>query len=577
MVDTPDSAASVALDPSAPASERFDAQTALHKSLGPRGLADLIPREDLQPVFDYINQSLEAGSFEKSISNNVVPFPSKNRGKEGMQSVFLDDFQIVAQGAYWDRPGMLGFDSMRAMVDQTPILQSVILTRIRQVSRFTRAQTSGIGPGFHITHVDQNVELGDDHQKSVKLLQQFITNCGWEFDPRVRKRLRRDNFSQFMSKLVRDSLTLDSAAIETEFKRDAKLGLDGLYAPDGATIRLCTEEGYEGDDEIFALQVIQGRIRTAYTFNDLVYEPRNPRTDVTACGYGYSETEMLIRTVTYLLNAMTFNGSFFDKNSIPRGVLNLYGNYDQSDIASFKRYWNAMVKGINNAHNMPVMVSKDQESGAKFEEIGGQLDEMAFSKWLVFLTSIVCAIYGISPEEISMESFSSGKSSLSGNDTEEKLASSADKGLRPLLSHFENVFSDFIIRPFSDQYVFRFTGLDDDDPKNRFEMRKLIVTWNEARQQDGYDPIEGPMGDVPLNPTLIGVWQEANQQQEQPTEDFGEPAQEDAPGGRGAKEGADFGSPPAGTGGDKPNSKAKGEAMEKAFGLPPMSVFEINP
>ena len=28
-----------------------------------------------------------------------------------------------------------------------------------------------------------------------------------------------------------------------------------LYAVDGSTIRLCTEDGYEGDDEIFALQV----------------------------------------------------------------------------------------------------------------------------------------------------------------------------------------------------------------------------------------------------------------------------------------------------------------------------------
>ena len=41
-----------------------------------------------------------------------------------------------------------------------------------------------------------------------------------------------------MSKLVRDSLTLDAAAIETELKAQRDLGIDGLYAVDGATIRL---------------------------------------------------------------------------------------------------------------------------------------------------------------------------------------------------------------------------------------------------------------------------------------------------------------------------------------------------
>ena len=71
-----------------------------------------------------------------------------------------------------------------------------------------------------------------------------------------------------------------------------------MYAIDGATIRLCTEEGYRGDDEVFALQVVQGNIRAAYTYDDLIYVPRNPRTDVMVGGYGMSETELLIQTVT---------------------------------------------------------------------------------------------------------------------------------------------------------------------------------------------------------------------------------------------------------------------------------------
>ena len=578
MAEHSESAAAIAQNPAAPAAERYDAQAEVTRG----ALANaLLPRDEIRHVVDFINNSFEEQSLNKALSKgNVIPFPPKNRGKPGMQSVTLDEFQLTAQGEYWDRPGVLSFDAMRGMVDATPLLNAIILTRIRQVQRFCQPRTSQGDVGFVIEHVDKTVKLNDEQAKSVQLLQQFIINSGWETDPRKRKRLKRDSFSQFMAKTVRDSLTLDSAAIETEFKRDRGLGLDGMYAVDGATIRLCTEDGYEGDDEIFALQVIQGRIRTAYTYDDLVYEPRNPRTDVLACGYGLSETEMLIRVVTYLLNTMTFNGSFFDKNAIPRGILHLAGNYSPEDIAAFKRYWTAMTKGIQNVHNLPVMVAKDQESKAEFTEIGGQLSEMAFGKWLSFLSSVACSIYGISPEEVSMESYTSGKSALSGSDTEEKITSSNDKGLRPLLGYFGNLFSDYIVQVFSPQYMFRFVGLDNDDAKTRSEMDKLVMTWDEGRAKQGLDPIKSDMGEAPLNPALMTAWlaeRQAKAQAEQ--EDFGQPpdgapgenppppdektGESNPPGGKAP----DFGAPP----------KDGGEEVAKAldFGFPPIYSIEV--
>jgi hypothetical protein len=102
---------------------------------------------------------------------------------------------------------------------------------------------------------------------------------------------------------------------------------------------------------------------------------------------------------------------------------------------------------------------------------------MAFGKWLSFLTSVACAVYGVAPEEISMESYATTGASLGDSDVEEKLVSAKDKGLRPLLGFYESLFSDFIIRTFSSNYCFRFVGLDADEERQRFEMRKLILTW----------------------------------------------------------------------------------------------------
>jgi hypothetical protein len=510
-----DRAESVAFDASAPQSERADALSSLQKSHMP-SLSDLLPSPEVREVIDQIQAGYAEQAMLKAINPNVVPFPSRrSKAREvGMQSVYLDDWNISVLGEYWERPSAFGFDSLRMMVDQTPILNAVIMTRARQVQRFCRVQESDVSmPGFEIRHVDRKHKLSKSDQDSIQLLNKFVSNCGWEFNPRRRKALRRDSFSQFMGKAARDSLTMDSCGIETEWKRDRKKGLDGFYLVDGGSIRLCSENGYRGDDEIFALQVVQGLIRTAYTFEDLIYEARNPRSDVRVAGYGYSETELLVKVVTGFLNAMTVNIKGFDSNSIPKGMLHLSGNYKDADIAAFKQYWNMMVRGVNNAWALPVMVSSDQESKASFEKFGVDFNEMMFAKWMTFLTSIICAIYGMSPSEINFDSFTGGSTSaLSGSDTAEKLAASKDSGLRPLLAYFENTITDFIISDFSDQFVFRWTGLDPEDLDKKHELRKLVLTIDELRAEEGYEAHPDPaLGAAPANPSLMGPYMQSMQ------------------------------------------------------------------
>lgn len=569
-----DIALQTAHNPDAPQDERQDALREAQANVMPSSV------KDMMPLVDFIARQQEEQEFYKALRKpNVIPFPSKavQNNNPGMQSVWLDDRQIQMLGDYYEKPSVLGFDMMRQMVDQTPILSAVIMTRIRQVKRFCRVPEGGKGPGFQIRLKNQSsTKLQKEEQQSIELLQNFFTNCGWETNPRQRARLKRDNFSNFMSKIVRDSLVLDSAPIETEFKRDKSLGLDGFYAVDGATIRLCNEEGYQGDDEIFALQVVQGNLRAAYTYDDLIYVPRNPRSDVLAGGYGMSETELLVKVVTGFLNAMTYNLKYFDSNAIPKGLLHLSGDYSADDISSFKRYWNSMVRGINNAWTLPVMVSKNQDSKASFENFGVDVNEIMFAKWMTFLTSIICAIYGIAPDEINFESFTAGTSSLSGSDTEEKLINSKDKGLRPLLSHFEDLFSDYIVSEFSDKYVFRWSGLDEKDETQVWEEEKTLLTVNEARKARNWDEIKEDWGNAPLNQTLMQAWM-ADKQQDAMGQ-MGMPM----PGGEGAGADGEQGDDPdkaafqklLDEGAERQNAEQGDEDMAKSFGFP---AFRIEP
>ncbi|MBI1207420.1 MAG: phage portal protein [Azospirillum sp.] len=531
MAARTDDPRTVAFNPLAPTGERVDALAELQRT-------HIAPPSDLAATIAFISDSLAEGDMLKARGQGVG-FPGRQRPapKAGMQSVYLDDMQINVMGDYFEKPASIGFDMLRTMVEQTPVLNAVIMTRIRQISRFCQPSEDG-GPGFEIRHVDRKHKLTKSEDRTAQALQSFFQHCGWESKPRLRRALRRDSFTQFMAKLVRDSLTMDAAPIETEMRRDRSMGIDGLYAVDGATIRLCTEDGYQEDDEIFALQVVQGRVSTTYTRDQLIYEPRNPRTDVRLAGYGLGETELLVRLVTGFLNAMTHNINGFDQNAIPRGMLHLSGDYSTEDMSAFKRYWNAMVRGVSNAWSLPVMVSKDQESKASFEKFGVEFDEMMFAKWMTFLTSMICAIYGMAPDEINFESFSSQASALSGSDTAEKLASSKDKGLRPLMGYFEAIFSDFVVSDFSEKFCFRWVGLDPADEAREWEAKKLCLTVGELRAEKGYGVLGGPLDDAPLNPSLIGPWMQLQQAPAQ-GQDFG-----------GQRSGPDFGQEDGGPQGD---------------------------
>ncbi len=232
------------------------------------------------------------------------------------------------------------------------------------------------------------------------------------------------------------------------------------------------------------------------------------------------------------------------------------------------------------------MVSKDQESKADFTQFGEASNEVMFAKWMTFLASIICAIYGIAPEEINFESFTNGASSLSGSDTEEKLVNSKDKGLRPLLSYFESVMTEYVIGEFSDKYEFEFTGLDEEDQQTVWDRKKMTRTVNEIRAEDGVDKAEGSWGDAPLNPSLVGAWQQEAMPQQ---EDYGQPGEQPDQGdpkGDGAQDfggqpqegeqgGEDFGqAEPGGTEAPAPEAKPSSpQDLAKAWGLP---VFRIE-
>lgn len=271
---------------------------------------------------------------------------------------------------------------------------------------------------------------------------------------------------------------------------------------DGATFYLAAPGNAKG---AYAYQVSVGMAEVDFSFEQLSIFQRNLSPSLERRGYARSELEKSIDTMTNFLHALAYTREGMDNNAIPRGILTVYGQYDRRTKEAFVNAWANKVRGVQNAHGLPVLFSANGQAAAGYTQTGQAFTEMAFAKWISLQTAIMCAIYGMDPKEIGMEGWQQGTtSSLGGDDTKEKIAASQDKGLQPLLSDFEGLISDDVVARFSPDYRAVFTGKDPVDEAARRTLTEKVSTINELRQSLQMEPHPlGWFGDLPADQNLL--------------------------------------------------------------------------
>lgn len=504
---------SASTDPRVPADERFDINRDLLKMY-------ISGMTDHTAEFAEFREELTLGKslFEQTVAGleprmRTVPV----RDKSGrLSALHVQELGILSPypGTRWiEKPDAMGFEACKALVDHGLIDNLIINTRVRQCQLFQRpyVERSEYPYGSQIIRRDGERLTADD-RKDVERIQAFIDNSGDVEDAAQRSWVkRRDDVRTHVGKLIRNTLTYDAMPIEVE--RTAGGGISGYYAIPAETVRLCSEAGYEGDDAVVGLQLFQLRVITLYEAQQLVYPVRNPRSELTVGGYGFPEPEMQVRMTTALLNAFTYTAAGLDRNQLPRGILQMFGNYKSDELDYFKRQWNALLSGPAQRWRLPVLVSNNKESGATYTPVDTQFNEMHFVKWVSFNTSMKCACYGMAPEEINLDSFTSrnGGISTAGQDTAERLASSKDKGLEPLLQALENIDNQWIIPRlgYGKKYIRVYRGLHPVAPELQWQQRVAIETRDEIRADMGMPPCEDPeIGEAPLDPTGAAIYQQ---------------------------------------------------------------------
>lgn len=463
----------------------------------------------------------------------------------------LDD-SSEQQAGWIEKRGLVGPEMLKNMARKDSIIVAIRRTRISQTGLFSKYQKDRYSPGWIINpkkpadiSEDDKLSLADPsiinddearealkfeldkkrakllqaQEKDIEKIKQFIAHCGSDSEDASGHEGRFD-FPKLMSVMVDDRLTYNYCAIEIIPTKD-RSSISCFYPVSAGTIRYATKnsskrykemlkkqfaaegkEFYDDGKDFKYVQVVRGRVVAAWTEDQLIFEAAMPTVDPEDMGYSPGELEQLIQIITAHLYAEAHNRNFFTQGLGTKGILHIKGeNVNRAQLEAFKRQWFNQVVNTRNAFRPPIIGIADD---VKWVELAQSNKDMEFDNWMHYLIRICCAVFQIDPAEINFDISKVSSSTLNESNNEEKIKSSKDKGLKPLLDYIENIMNNEILRRWdkklADKYEFKFVGLDAESRKEEMERLKgETQTWktiNEARIEMGKAPIED--GDIIL-------------------------------------------------------------------------------
>jgi len=501
--------AATAYNPNAPIDEVEDASSRLMKIYGSTSGSSQPINPELAEVcrhFAMLQQSeRHAGALvakaEAAREGRMVYGDRLSPEGKAVTTAWATDF---GRGAFkWLPKRGIQLPVLRAFARRLEVAQAIIRTRKRTVDRFSRPSRAIDDIGWRLVMEDENANSSADIQADIKWLTKVLECGGREFGAPKRRELKRQGMTQFLRNLTEDALVLDGAATELVGLDRILHGLDSWYVRPSETFALASPaygDHLPDGRLIYAFQVLNGRAEIPFGYDELAIFTRNSSTWAEENGYGYSEFEQSLDTLNNFIQAMTFTKQGLNENAVPRGILMAYGNYDINTQNAFKAAWAAKVRGVQNQFSTPVLFSRGQQGGVQYLNTGAPFEEMAFAKWISLNMTLMCAIFGVAAEEVGFQGFSDEKSSLSGDDTGEKLAAAKDKGLHPLLKDESSFISEEIVARFGLGLKLEFTGLDVENTKERWAEKIKHMTINEVRAlfDQGPHPTEW-IGNLPAD------------------------------------------------------------------------------
>jgi hypothetical protein len=222
----------------------------------------------------------------------------------------------------------------------------------------------------------------------------------------------------------------DQDAYEKISKTDSRLVLNGKDMP--------------APEPNYAYMMIKNQRRYAkFTTYKMVKSHFFESSDWRRSYRGYSITQMGIRQITNIINAITYNASNFSNSSAPKGVFAYLGGMTNRRLLdSHTRAFHSYLANPAQKHRVPLMATP-AGTDLKWIAMNANNDAMGYDTFMSLLFTMLCYFSGTDPAEIGLSTY---ENALRGSvpfdkspDGVQKI--SKDKGLNTFLYHIMDTFN----------------------------------------------------------------------------------------------------------------------------------------
>jgi hypothetical protein len=416
-----------------------------------------------------------------------------------------------AQGVR-ERVLQLNFRTLRNLSQRLPIINAIINTRCGQILPFCKMAVKEGDKGFLFEMERKTKDSSSKDKPSDKEMIQlatFFEQTGFHFDTD-----REDDFSDYVSMIVRDTYEIDQIA--TEVQRNRRGEVVAFWGLDGATIARVDDEAHFSKGIRF-VQTIEDKIYNEYKSDDLIFDYKFKRSDIKYRGYGYSPVEQAIDVITTLLFGYQYIRDQLVKDKMPKGFISVMGDVAKPQLDSIRNYWYAAMSGAGASWAIPILPSGKDGVGIDFKTLGQSNKDMEYHKTITFVSAIVASVFSIDLMEMGIRSEENSYSSMADN-TSPRLEHSKSRGLASMLSFIEQHMNK-LLRKVTDKYRFKFVGLELEDQDKKATTRTAqLNTWrsiDEIRKEDELPPFNEDWSKMPLNPQAVQIFLQAKGAEQQ--------------------------------------------------------------
>ncbi|MDQ1326684.1 MAG: hypothetical protein QG564_1812 [Campylobacterota bacterium] len=370
----------------------------------------------------------------------------------------------------------ISFNQLRALSDNCDILRLAIETRKDQISR------------FNYKFVVKNNKNKTTNIRTKELDKFFLMPD------------KEHNFDEWLRMLIEDLLVIDAPTI---YPRKTLGGaLHSLEVIDGGTIkRVIDRTGRTPKDGVSPAyqQNIKGMPAVDYTYNELIYKPRNIRSNKI---YGYSPVEQVIGTVNILLRKTVNQLEYYTNGNTPNLLFTAPAEWNPDQIRKFQAYWDEQNMGMSKTH------AKMVPNGVTPYNTKPEPLKDVFDEWL---TRIVMFAFSLPPT-----AFITDTNRATANTT---ATLAKEEGLSPLLDYVKNLINFIILTQFGYEDVeFNWDIEEATDPLIKAQINNSyvasgVLTVNEVRQELGLDPFPEveEIEEKPFEDTLVNDEEEGEE------------------------------------------------------------------